>query len=47
MLIVVAAQTKPPEKLLKLWLAGKIKEVPLPGELKLAISELAAEAYGM
>ena len=33
------------EDLLKLWLAGEIKEVPLPDELELAISELVAESY--
>ncbi len=45
LVVVVEGQPKPAEELLKLWLAGEIKEVPLPDELELAISELVAEAY--
>ena len=46
LVVVVEGQPKPTEELLKLWLAGEIKEVPLlPDELELAISELVAEAY--
>jgi len=46
LVVVVEGQPKPTEELLKLWLAGEIKEVPLlPDELELAISELVVEAY--
>src|SRR5712692_858626 len=46
LVVVVEGQPKPTEELLKLWLAGEIREVPLlPDELELAISELVAEAY--
>ncbi len=46
LVVVVEGQPKSTEELLKLWLAGEIKEVPLlPDELELTISELAAEAY--
>jgi len=46
LVVVVEGQAKPTEELLKLWLAGEIKEVPLlPDELELAISELVVEAY--
>ncbi len=45
LVVVVEGQARPPEELLKLWLAGETNEVPLPGDLELTISELLADAY--
>jgi len=45
LVVVVEGQAKPPEELPKLSLAGETNEVPLPADLKLALSESMAEAY--
>ncbi len=45
LVVVVKGQAKAAKELLNLWLAGKIKEVPVPDEIEHDIASFATEAY--
>src|SRR5260370_34674089 len=45
LVVVVKRQAKAPKELLKLWLAGGIKEAAVPDEIEHEIASLVTEAY--
>ena len=45
LVVVVKRQAKAAKELLKLWLAGEIKEAPLPDEVDREIANFVTEAY--
>ena len=45
LVVVVKGQAKTAKELLKLWLAGEIKEAPVPDEIEHEIARLVAEVY--
>ena len=45
LVVVVKGEAKAAKELLKLWLAGEIKEAPVPDEIEHEIASLVTEAY--